>query len=87
MRRIERCAPAECGWRIFEQVVVVLHFLAVRGFVVELVAEAQDGFCLTDGVFSKSSRVRRMLAQPWRGFGRWFGARERLAGLDVVCGF
>ncbi len=37
----------------FEQVVVVLHFLAVRSFVVEPVAEAQGGFCLADGNFFK----------------------------------
>lgn len=31
----------------------MLHFLAVRSFVVEPVAEAQGGFCLADGNFFK----------------------------------
>ena len=37
----------------FEQFVIVLHLFAVRGFAVEPIAEAHDGFCLSGGGFFK----------------------------------
>ncbi len=33
----------------FEQLVIALHLPALRGFAVEPVAEAHDGFCLAGG--------------------------------------
>ena len=40
---------SDVGGDVFEQVVVALHLLAVRGFSVKPVAKAHDGFCLAGG--------------------------------------